>query len=92
MVTLWYRPPDVLHGSTHYTTSIDIWGAGCIFFELLSGEPLFRGMFEQEQLNLIDQIYGNEPQNLITIPWGISRRAKRLNQPAQDLLFNLLMV
>ncbi|KAH9511494.1 Cyclin-dependent kinase 18, variant 2 [Dermatophagoides farinae] len=91
VVTLWYRPPDVLHGSTHYTTSIDIWGAGCIFFELLSGEPLFRGMFEQEQLNLIDQIYGNEPQNLITIPWGISRRAKRLNQPAQDLLFNLLM-
>ncbi|OTF72749.1 hypothetical protein BLA29_007218, partial [Euroglyphus maynei] len=91
VVTLWYRPPDVLNGSTNYTTSIDIWGAGCIFFELLSGEPLFHGMFEQEQLNLIDQVFGKEPQNLITIPWAISRRAKRLNQSAADLLFNLLM-
>lgn len=92
VVTLWYRPPDVLNGSTNYTTSIDIWGAGCIFFELLSGEPLFHGMFEQEQLNLINQVFGNEPQTLSTLPWGISRRTKRLNQSAADLMFNLLMV
>ena len=25
VVTLWYRPPDVLLGSTDYTTSIDMW-------------------------------------------------------------------
>ena len=92
VVTLWYRPPDVLNGSTNYTTSIDIWGAGCIFFELLSGEPLFHGMFEQEQLNLINQVFGNDPQTLLTLPWGISRRTKRLNQSAADLMFNLLMV
>lgn len=31
MVTLWYRPPDVLMGAQIYTTAIDIWSAGCIF-------------------------------------------------------------
>ena len=30
-MTLWYRPPDVLMGAQVYTTSIDIWSAGCIF-------------------------------------------------------------
>ena len=31
VVTLWYRPPEVLMGAQVYTTSIDIWSAGCIF-------------------------------------------------------------
>ena len=31
VVTLWYRPPDVLMGAQGYTTSIDMWSAGCIF-------------------------------------------------------------
>ncbi len=31
VVTLWYRPPDVLLGAKIYNTSIDMWSAGCIF-------------------------------------------------------------
>ncbi len=31
VVTLWYRPPDVLMGAQVYTTTIDMWSAGCIF-------------------------------------------------------------
>ena len=31
VVTLWYRPPDVLFGAKLYNTSIDMWSAGCIF-------------------------------------------------------------
>ena len=31
VVTLWYRPPDVLMGAKMYDTSIDMWSAGCIF-------------------------------------------------------------
>ncbi|KAM9835976.1 cyclin-dependent kinase 15 [Aulostomus maculatus] len=52
VVTLWYRPPDVLLGSTHYSTALDIWGAGCIFVEMLQGAPAFPGVtdiFEQLQ-------------------------------------------
>ena len=31
VVTLWYRPPDVLLGSKNYLTTVDIWSVGCIF-------------------------------------------------------------
>ena len=35
VVTLWYRPPDILLGSTNYSTPIDIWSVGCIMAELI---------------------------------------------------------
>ena len=31
VVTLWYRPPEVLMGAKMYDTSVDMWSAGCIF-------------------------------------------------------------
>ena len=30
VVTLWYRPPELLLGERNYTPAIDLWGAGCI--------------------------------------------------------------
>lgn len=35
IVTLWYRAPEVLLGSTHYSTPVDMWSVGCIFAELI---------------------------------------------------------
>jgi cyclin-dependent kinase len=52
VVTLWYRPPDVLMGNTKYTTSVDIWGVGCIFAEMLTGQPLFRGNSKDQLLKI----------------------------------------
>ena len=43
VVTLWYRPPDVLLGSKNYNMSIDIWSVGCIFAEMSNLKPLFAG-------------------------------------------------
>ncbi|XP_022235542.1 cyclin-dependent kinase 17-like [Limulus polyphemus] len=53
-----YRPPDVLLGSTEYTTSIDLWGMGCIFFEMASGRPLFPGSTVEDELHLIFRTLG----------------------------------
>ncbi len=54
VVTLWYRPPDVLFGAKLYTTSIDMWSAGCIFAELSNaGRPLFPGFDVDDQLRRI---------------------------------------
>ncbi len=58
VVTLWYRAPDVLLGSRTYSTSIDIWSAGCIMAEMISGLPLFRGRDNNDQLNQILRILG----------------------------------
>lgn len=58
VVTLWYRAPDVLLGSRAYTTSIDIWSAGCIFAEMCTGKPLFPGTNNDDQLTKIFRIMG----------------------------------
>ena len=43
VVTIWYRAPELLLGSRHYTPAIDMWAVGCIFAELLSLRPIFKG-------------------------------------------------
>ncbi|CAG13346.1 unnamed protein product, partial [Tetraodon nigroviridis] len=80
VVTLWYRPPDVLLGSTEYSTSIDMWGVGCIFYEMITGRPLFPGSTVEDELHLIFRILGEAAQqnngyfavysNFALDPWG----------------------
>ncbi|KAJ7785779.1 kinase-like domain-containing protein [Mycena metata] len=65
VVTLWYRAPDVLLGSRTYSTSIDVWSVGCIFAEMISGVPLFRGKDTQDQLLHILRILGTPSEQLL---------------------------
>jgi len=58
VVTLWYRAPDVLMGSSKYSSSIDIWSAGCIFAEMATGKPLFPGKNNNDQLLQIFKLLG----------------------------------
>ncbi|XP_077190847.1 cyclin-dependent kinase 18 [Paroedura picta] len=58
VVTLWYRPPDVLLGSTEYSTPIDMWGVGCIHYEMVTGRPMFPGSTVKEELHLIFRLLG----------------------------------
>jgi serine/threonine protein kinase len=46
VVTLWYRPPELLLGSTDYGASVDLWSVGCVFAELLLGKPILQGRTE----------------------------------------------
>merc|ERR1711874_159533 len=57
VVTLWYRAPEVLLGTT-YATPVDIWSCGCIFAELMSRKPLFPGLNESDQLSRIMGLLG----------------------------------
>ena len=50
VITLWYRPPEILMGQKDYTTSVDMWSVGCIFAEMMKGRPLFMGLCEIDQL------------------------------------------
>ncbi|KAK9463955.1 kinase-like domain-containing protein [Lipomyces oligophaga] len=58
VVTLWYRAPDVLLGSRTYSTSIDMWSAGCIMAEMYTGRPLFPGTTNEDQLQKIFRLMG----------------------------------
>jgi cyclin-dependent kinase len=63
VVTLWYRPPDVLLGSKNYLTTVDIWSIGCIFAEMVTGKPLFTGVSDTDQLKKIFKIRGTPNEN-----------------------------
>ncbi|XP_027160529.1 probable serine/threonine-protein kinase At1g54610 [Coffea eugenioides] len=59
VVTLWYRPPELLLGATDYGVGIDLWSAGCILAELLAGKPIMPGRTEVEQLHKIYKLCGS---------------------------------
>lgn len=58
ILTLWYRAPEVLMGSTHYSTAVDMWSVACIFAELITKQALFPGDSELQQLLLIFRLLG----------------------------------
>ena len=43
VATRWYRAPEILLGSTAYSTGVDLWTIGCILGELVNGKPIFPG-------------------------------------------------
>ncbi|KAK9008857.1 hypothetical protein V6N11_080334 [Hibiscus sabdariffa] len=63
VVTLWYRPPELLLGSTNYTAAVDLWSAGCVFAELFLGIPILQGRTEVEQLHKIFKLCGSPPED-----------------------------
>ncbi|KAI3354685.1 hypothetical protein L3Q82_019186 [Scortum barcoo] len=58
VVTQYYRAPEILMGSRHYSNSIDIWSVGCIFAELLGRRILFQAQSPIQQLDLITDLLG----------------------------------
>mmetsp|Transcript_22601 Transcript_22601/g.72352 ORF Transcript_22601/g.72352 Transcript_22601/m.72352 type:complete len:404 (-) Transcript_22601:340-1551(-) len=78
VVTLWYRAPELLLGTNHYTTAVDIWSMGCIFAELFFAHnprappALFAGkqanqdtkiIFEEHQCKQVFSVLG-VPSNI----------------------------
>lgn len=70
VVTLWYRPPELLLGATAYAGKVDMWSVGCILLELLVGRPIFPASRDIEQLEAIVGVFGSPPEDssLRTLP------------------------
>ncbi|KAF8776705.1 hypothetical protein HU200_003434 [Digitaria exilis] len=62
VVTLWYRPPELLLGSTAYDPSVDLWSAGCVFAEMHTRRPVLQGRTEVEQIHKIFKLCGSPPE------------------------------
>jgi mitogen-activated protein kinase 1/3 len=59
VVTRWYRAPEVILCPSNYTSSVDIWSAGCIFAELYLGRPIFPGLDDHnDMIEKILQVLG----------------------------------
>ena len=97
VVTLWYRPPELLLGERNYGPPIDTWGAGCIMAEMWTRSPIMQGNTEQQQLTLISQLCGSispevwpgvenlELYSKLELPKGQKRKVKeRLKAYVRD--------
>lgn len=59
VVTLWYRPIELLLGCKQYSTKIDMWSVGCIIAEMFRRSGLLKGHNEASQLSLIFNTCGH---------------------------------
>ncbi|CCG84770.1 protein of unknown function [Taphrina deformans PYCC 5710] len=73
VITLWFRPPELLLGATAYDAAVDIWSAGCIFIELFTKATIFPGRDEIHQLETIYRVMGTPTAEswpgITQLPW-----------------------
>lgn len=73
VITLWYRPPELLLGATAYGPAVDIWSIGCIMLEMFTRKAVFPGHGEIDQLSRIWDVMGSPTvENWPTVrslPW-----------------------
>ncbi|XP_023678243.1 dual specificity tyrosine-phosphorylation-regulated kinase 1A-like [Paramormyrops kingsleyae] len=102
-----YRSPEVLLGMP-YDLAIDMWSLGCILVEMHTGEPLFSGANETDQMNKIVEVLGIPPSHIMDLApkarkffeklsdgtWGMKKTkdGKRYKPPATRKLHTILGV
>ncbi|XP_012868469.1 PREDICTED: MAPK/MAK/MRK overlapping kinase [Dipodomys ordii] len=64
--TRWYRAPECLLTDGFYTYKMDLWSAGCVFYEIASLQPLFPGDNELDQISKIHDVIGTPAQRTLT--------------------------
>ncbi|XP_021708726.1 cyclin-dependent kinase 12 isoform X2 [Aedes aegypti] len=81
VITLWYRPPELLLGEERYGPAIDVWSCGCILGELFLKKPLFQANQEPAQLEMISRLCGTPTPavwpNVIKLPLFHTLKAKK---------------
>ncbi|TWU71369.1 cyclin-dependent protein kinase [Metarhizium rileyi] len=75
VVTIWYRAPELILGSYHYTPAIDLWAVGCIFAELLSLRPIFKGEEAKMDSKKTVPFQRNQMQKIVDI-MGLPSRSR----------------
>ncbi|KAL9851498.1 cyclin-dependent kinase-like 2 isoform 2-T2 [Geothlypis trichas] len=59
VATRWYRAPELLVGDSKYGRPVDVWAVGALITEMLTGEALFPGDSDIDQLYHITKCLGN---------------------------------
>ncbi|XP_073199646.1 mitogen-activated protein kinase 4 isoform X2 [Lepidochelys kempii] len=65
LVTKWYRSPRLLLSPNAYTKAIDMWAAGCILAEMLTGKMLFAA------IDFLEKILTFNPRDRLTAEMGL---------------------
>lgn len=62
IVSLWYRPPEIILGSEDYLLGVDMWSMGCILAEFYTHKPVFQTRNDAEALDRAFRILGYPTQ------------------------------
>ncbi|KAH3679947.1 hypothetical protein WICMUC_000690 [Wickerhamomyces mucosus] len=95
VITLWYRPPELLLGTTDYGREVDIWGIGCLLVELYTKRAIFQAQDEIQQLFSIFEVMGTPnfeqwPQ-ITDLPWyEVMKPSKYFPSKFQELYGRIL--
>lgn len=101
VITLWYRPLEVLLHNPFYDLSIDIWSAGCVIAEMTRGTAIFKGDSELDMIHQIFKTLGTPDQgvlslfadiknNKVTIPQYPRQNLHTILETDDDLLVDLI--
>lgn len=63
--TRWYRAPECLLTDGYYSYKMDMWGVGCVFFEIMTLFPLFPGNNEADQVHKIHNMLGTPTPEIL---------------------------
>lgn len=97
VITIWYRPPELLLGETQYGPAIDIWSACCVFMEMFTRKAVFPG--EGGELSQLERVYNmlgtpsrTEWPRIADLPWyelmqpTQQRRVRQFEEVLKDVL------
>jgi CTD kinase subunit alpha len=96
VITIWYRPPELLLGETRYGPAVDVWSAGCVFVELFTKKAVFPG--EGGEISQLEKLYASlgtptraEWPDLVEMPWfELMRPTERKKRVFEDVYREVL--
>lgn len=63
VVTLWYKPPEIIMGETRYGPAVDVWSCGCVLGEIFVRKPIFSCTLDIFMLRTIYKVCGTPDTN-----------------------------
>ncbi|KAL2845993.1 hypothetical protein BJX68DRAFT_128602 [Aspergillus pseudodeflectus] len=96
VITIWYRPPELLLGETRYGPAVDVWSAACVYVEMFTKKAVFPG--EGGEISQLDKLYHTlgtptraEWPDIIEMPWfELMRPTERRKRLFEDVYRDIL--
>nr|KMM67556.1 cell division protein kinase 9-A [Coccidioides posadasii RMSCC 3488] len=92
VITIWYRPPELLLGETRYGPAVDVWSAACVYMEMFTKKAIFPG--DGSEINQLDKLYNSlgtptrtDWPAIIDMPWFELMRPRERKQRAFENMY-----
>ncbi|OXV09278.1 hypothetical protein Egran_02957, partial [Elaphomyces granulatus] len=96
VITIWYRPPELLLGETRYGPAVDVWSAACVYVEMFTKKAVFPG--EGGEISQLDRLYnclGTPTRadwfDIVEMPWfELMRPTERRKRVFEEIYRDIL--